>query len=1459
MNERDRVSQGRHSLEAILAGARRRAQGTVTRRALSQVATVALVSITLAGVLDFWRRPIDPGLRLFLSLAPLVATLWAGWRWLWPCLKRRAGDVEFALRLEDHFPELSDRLASAVQFLKGDEDDPLAGSPALRRSAVSRVTADIERLDLARVVVTAPATRAIAIAVFVAALVGAAVIAHPALAKVGWSRLVRPLGDDLWPRKNHLDFAEPIERLGLGQTFEVEIVDVEGARLPDDVAILFRHDGGEGSETRETPTWLDGKLLFRRENVTRPFVYGVVGGDDLSIEWRPLEIIEPPVVESLRTKIDYPDYTGWPDGQGEDRVRAIRGSRVEISARVSKPLGAALLRFEGGRGLPAKVDEDGLGFTVPGPAPSEATWPAHSPIDFVVEKSGAFAFELMDRQGYSGGADTRYEIVAIEDRPPTVTFERPKANLRVTPEAIVPLAIQAQDDLALRNIELRVSNVANPGSNETIVPLFAGSIAPPSRGSPAGDFGEPDEKKIEFDWRPETLGLKPGAQVDLVAAAFDYRPEEGKSSPRRLTVVTPDEMRDFLAERQETALDELARIVSLAREGRSQVAALKNKEIEQGDLGQADLDRMRTAELTSRQVDRGLSGEPDGVASQIDSILADTRSNHLDSPDVIRRLSETRAEIERLSRGPLAEATRELSAAIKITRGRLENSPDDRSEKSSPATSLAAAEERQTETIEALERQLGELAQWDTYRRVHREISRTRKEQEELVRDTEAWAKRSLENSEHNAAEEAAHAKTQSDRQRELARNFDKAQERLQGIAKQLRDADPLAAEAAADAARFGEEAAIGGLMREAGGQLAGRRLAQAAKSQRRVLDQLAEMLDVLSNRKEYELSHLVKKLREAEAQLAGYKDEEGGLKKKLAAAEKIPDEEQKRKELERLSRQQLENEEAVSRLARRLKRLQAEQAESSLAKAGASMKAAGDQASSGDPASAADSAAGAEEDLARAQAELAEDRSRAEQDLADEQLARLEDGLGIMRDTQTKILADTVEYENRRARAGEWTRAEMVTVRDLGRRERFLADEADETAKKLAASRAFALAMDNVSRDMSRGATGLEERDTGAPTQGAEKSALDRLQALLDALGKDDGPQSPADESSAPPEGDSQQQAQPGENQSLAELKLLKAMQENVNARTRELDAAAQASENATGERRDDSRRELADLAAEQGRLADLLFDMAGEGAEATPDTESNSLTPEPSLDERLLDELKSQTQPEGSEPPKSRAPSAEETDDGVSGGATRAEESGIENDPPPSPDKEAKPSKLDDELLKELGEGEDLGATGQEDPLGQISEQMKESETLLGQAKTGEETRRLQTSIVDSLAKLIENARKNQKQGQGKSGQGGKRRPGGEKSRSDSGSGGQDSEGTSPGVASAKESSNDLREMKAQKGRGRSREDLLKDVWGNLPDKKLRERMRQSANDEFLPEYEIWIEQYFESLLKGSEERER
>jgi hypothetical protein len=338
------------------------------------------------------------------------------------------------------------------------------------------------------------------------------------------------------------------------------------------------------------------------------------------------------------------------------------------------------------------------------------------------------------------------------------------------------------------------------------------------------------------------------------------------------------------------------------------------------------------------------------------------------------------------------------------------------------------------------------------------------------------------------------------------------------------------------------------------------------------------------------------------------------------AAASQDADE--KKRRLERLSQEQQQLAEEVDRLARRLERLQAEQAGESASQSAESLSQAGEQSQQGEAEQALENAEEAQRDLEKAQQELNEAIEQAEQDLFFEQMARLEQAIAGMIQRQQSVVDETVRLDQLRQQA-ELTRGQQASVAGLASVERALAQEAEQFAQKIAKAKAFEFALQGAVREMNVTAGRLDRGETGAATQQSAKAALDRLLRLAEALKPD--PQENQQQNPSDQEADQQEQQQPpGDGiAAMAELKLLKLMQEELNART----AALEETRAAQGALAPEDEQQLAELSQEQGRLAELLLNLGAASAE-NPEDNPKSL-PDPSGEEKLDRELEKSLEP--------------------------------------------------------------------------------------------------------------------------------------------------------------------------------------------------------------------------------------
>ena len=990
-----------------------------------------------------------------------------------------------------------------------------------------------------------------------------------------------------------------LERVVRGESFEVRVVDAYGRALPSDARIQYRFQDADGNTTEETEAMhpLDGQLVARRDDVARAFSYRVSGGDDDSMPWIPVVLVEPPSVTTLSVKLFPPDYTGWPPGETDGYIHALVGTRVEISARANRSLYSAMLHLEAGEVVKASVS---------GPDRRNV----HA--EFVVGRSGAYWFELIDRDRLAGGTESRWEIRAVPDKPPVVTIREPATNLLVTPEAELPLRVAVEDDLSIRRIDLSFSRSDRPDVPAAVRPLYVrpGDVGPASALLAEAHRGE--DREVTDRWRLGDLDLVPGSYVTFHATATDDRPNLASSQPRRLSVITPEELAERISGKQAYVLAELSRVLKIQRESRRQVAATEIRLGEVGSLGQSDLDHLRGAQLNQRQVKRTLTSQSDGLPMHVLGLLADLKNNHVDSPDVRDRMQAILDEIDRLAAKHLPVIDQELTAGIKAAQIALEENalaenapgqPGGATETPDPriGAALAATGRQQDQVIDSLEQLLGQLARWDDYRRFQSQIGQLLRDQEELTQETIQLARRTMTKDLRDLTpEETAGLKTAGRRQFELARALDRLQQAMEQAAGRLADSDPGAAETVADALARAHELTTAGRMRSGGKAIGANRLGRAIEEQKQVAQDLREILDVLANRRQHDLARLAKKLRQAEAELDEILQRQADIEEQFGRSTEGTDENQRRRQLQNLATEQEQLREEAQRMARQLERLSAPVARKRTQSASEEMGQASRSARQDSAGEAREEAEQAKRNLQEALRLVAEKRRQAEVDLAAGQFAELKKAVAAIRDRQREALDETGRLDGLlKNRTDELTPAESAAATDLARRQWGLVSETNTVAEKLVGADVFDLALSQAAGEMDRAAGLMGRHEFGSRTQRAQRSAVARLDQLLEALEPQPPQDQPeeTDQPGGPQAGDGPADSPPSPGDAmkiLAELKLLRMLQQEVNLRTKTLEESSSRPERRSPE----ALREYTRLSQEQGRLAELLLGVIQEEA---------------------------------------------------------------------------------------------------------------------------------------------------------------------------------------------------------------------------------------------------------------------
>jgi hypothetical protein len=358
----------------------------------------------------------------------------------------------------------------------------------------------------------------------------------------------------------------------------------------------------------------------------------------------------------------------------------------------------------------------------------------------------------------------------------------------------------------------------------------------------------------------------------------------------------------------------------------------------------------------------------------------------------------------------------------------------------------------------------------------------------------------------------------------------------------------------------------LAGQQRQAARQIGQNKLGEAGRAQEAAAAMLRNMQSALEEQATQDADRLAKKLRESERELDDLIEDQERLQKQAQEAGQIADPGQREQELKRLAREQERLQERARELAQRLTRQRGEQAGRDLRGAARAMDQARDQLDQGEPAT--DKQDDALDRLDDAQSELARAREDAEEELQREQRAKLADALKGLKERHESQIAEA-ERLFQAAKAGGWFRPLQnslidmaVAEADLGSKEvEPLLEKHFQNNKVIAhiirqAAEAMADVRPAVGQMAEAGWRMPSWEDDRRNVQVPQLLALRRLTQLLDVLKEDDQDRRRAQG------GQQGQGGQPGQGGAgggapgdgvppLAQLKLLRALQAEVNERT--------------------------------------------------------------------------------------------------------------------------------------------------------------------------------------------------------------------------------------------------------------------------------------------------------------------
>ncbi|MHC4938252.1 MAG: hypothetical protein ACYTHK_04720 [Planctomycetota bacterium] len=557
---------------------------------------------------------LELGARVVVLIGMLAALAWTAYRYIVRRLSGVPGEDPLAIAVERRFPELGDRLISALQLARESDPERYGMSPQLVDDAIAEAIEPASKVRFSEILATARIGRHALLGVLALALLTGAAIASPENASIWFKRNVL-LGSVRWPQKTYLEidperFPGRVARIVRGEDIVVTARSV-GEIHPDRVTIFYEDDAGDSGRATMKADVESHIYRFEFKEVGFPITFHLEGGDEETEEYR-IELMEAPEVAELEISVGFPEYAGREAvvvdlSQGDPEM--LRGGRVMLKGSSTKPLESAEL-------VVGEGDEQTITAKLTGPDTFE--------VEFSPEETVLAGIRLRDRDGLSNPSlAPRFLVRVVEDRAPRVRLLKRGIGTMVVESAVFPYTVRVRDDVRAMTGRIVVKKTAADGSapQPQTIPL------------PEDSLGVP-ETDVEGEIQISSLNVGPGTFLTFNAFVLDNaEPDahEGKSDPLSLKVVTIEELLQDLLRRQHQLRQRFEDLIKAEK-------ALMNRFLDVRDQPPTDPQELMLHIESYGQSQREIARGVRAVERSMNQILDEMLNNRVSTRDNVEQL-----------------------------------------------------------------------------------------------------------------------------------------------------------------------------------------------------------------------------------------------------------------------------------------------------------------------------------------------------------------------------------------------------------------------------------------------------------------------------------------------------------------------------------------------------------------------------------------------------------------------------------------------------------------------------------------------------------------------------------------------------------------------------------------------------------------------------------------------------
>jgi len=643
---------------------------------------------------------------------------------------------ETAKKVGNQFPNVKDNLLNSLQLL----DENNLSSQNLVFATFDKVYNQIKNLNFIDIINYATLKKYSKIFFTVLSIFISSILIFPSISSATL-RIINFNSEYLHPSKFSLQVTTKNKRIKKGNDVSLSILG--NGVLPNEISISTKTKYDSEFDIHTVKRDSNNYYKINLRNTKYSFKYFASSGNVKTKEHF-IEVVDPPIINSLILDIISPKYSNIPIQHQEDNgnITALIGSTVKFNISNTKKLKKAFILRSDTTTTPLKVNN------------------IRANGSMRVYNNFSYTINLLDIDSNKNETPITYLVKTIPDNTPTITVTSPEKYSLLPNNDIVNIAASIKDDFGFSKLDLlyKIQKTEQSYSNIEFKKINI-------------NIGRARlEQDIFYNWNFSQMSVREKDVVNFYLEIFDNDyvsgPKSTKSEIFKIRIPTLNELFTNVEVTQNNATKNLKEVFKEAKDLQKDFSELKN-ELKRNEK-KIDWNEKEKVENSTEKF-KELNKKIDEVQKSLDKMQKEMMQNDLLSKETMKLYDELQNLMDEINSSDLKKTLEKMQKSMQnMDRNNIQKSLDD----------LTMKEEAFQKSIE---RTLNLLKKIQIEQKIDEVIKRT----EKIEKDLESLEEKTKENVTKNTDEKNELANEQKDiseQIEQLQKELDKLNDKMKEV-----------------------------------------------------------------------------------------------------------------------------------------------------------------------------------------------------------------------------------------------------------------------------------------------------------------------------------------------------------------------------------------------------------------------------------------------------------------------------------------------------------------------------------------------------------------------------------------------------------------------------------------------------------------------------------------------------